>query len=62
MALKVLTKAMDTTAPTADKVEVVVLSRSKLENAECIQRVLSNQEVTAYLKEIAAQTTTTGDV
>ena len=70
LALKVLTKAMDTTAPTADKVEVVLLSRAKLDEqqgmnggkAECIQRVLSNQEVNVILKEIAAQTTTSGDV
>ena len=61
LALRVLTKAMDATAPSAEKVEVVLLERGAGEGG-CVQRTMRDAEVDAVLKEIAAQTATSGDV
>ena len=61
MAVRVLTKAMDTTTPTADKVEVVQLTRDAASGA-CAQRMLSADEVGAILRDIAAAAAPAGDV
>jgi len=60
LALKVLTKAMDTTSPSADKVELAVLARDEAAGA-VTQRTLTDAEVEALLKEIAAASATSAD-
>lgn len=53
LALKTLTKAMDTTAPTSEKLEVAVLTRDKA-SGKITQRSYSAQETDEVLKAIAA--------
>jgi 20S proteasome alpha/beta subunit len=61
LGLKTLTKAMDTTAPTSDKVEVAVLTRDDKAKT-VVQRFYTPAEVDAILKEIAAAAAPAGDV
>jgi hypothetical protein len=59
LALRVLTKAMDTTAPSAEKVEVMLLTR---EGDACVQRALPAAEVNAMLAAIKSEGASAGDV
>lgn len=61
LATKTLTKAMDTTAPSSEKVEIATLYRDEVTN-EVVQRFFTAKEVDAVLKEIANSTATSGDV
>lgn len=61
MALKVLTKAMDTTSPSAEKLEVATLVRDAT-SGRVVQRILAEKEVAALLTEIQAQAAPAGDV
>ena len=58
LALRVLTKAMDTTAPSAEKVEVVLLTR---EGGACVQRAMAATEVDAMLAAIKSEGASAGD-
>jgi 20S proteasome alpha/beta subunit len=60
LALKVLTKAMDTTQPSADKVELATLVYDSATGA-VLQRILPDAEVALLLKELAAAGATAGD-
>ena len=53
LALKTLTKAMDTTAPTSEKLEVAVLVRDAV-SGKITQRSYSAEETDAVLATIAA--------
>ena len=61
LATKTLTKAMDTTSPSSEKVEIATLYRDEKTN-EITQRFFTAKEVDSVLKEIATATATSGDV
>ncbi|EPR60472.1 putative proteasome subunit alpha type [Toxoplasma gondii TgCatPRC2] len=51
LAAKVLNKTMDTAAPTADKLEIAIVRKDPADDSRLIQRLLSNEEVTALIKK-----------
>jgi len=53
LALKTLTKAMDTTAPTSEKLEVAVLTRDAA-SGKITQRSYSPEETDAVLATLTA--------
>ncbi len=59
-SVKVMAKTMDTTTPTAEKLEFSTLTRSA--NGKLVHRLLTAAETEALLKEEAAQTATSGDI
>lgn len=59
LAVRVLTKAMDTTAPTAEGVEVSTLRKV---GDKIVQRVLKEQETNELLREVTAAEASAGDV
>jgi 20S proteasome alpha/beta subunit len=61
LALKTLAKAMDTTAPSSDKVEVAVLTRDEAAGT-VVQRFFTAAEVDGVLREVAAAAAPAGDV
>ena len=60
LAVKVLAKSMDTTAPTADKMEFTVLQRDSTTGA-LTQSVMSEQAIQAMLDQIQAATAPQAD-
>jgi len=63
LAVRTLAKALDTTNPSADKMEVAVLSFKDGSNKkEVTQRPLTAADLTALLAEIATSTASAGDV
>jgi 20S proteasome subunit alpha 3 len=61
LAMKVLTKAMDTTHPTSEKIEVALLARDAATGA-ISQRPLTPAEVDALIARVAAASASAGDV
>lgn len=61
LAMKVLTKAMDTTNPTSEKIEVAILTRDAATGA-LVQRPLTAAEVDALIARVVATTAAAGDV
>lgn len=61
LALKTLMKAMDTTAPKADQVEVVTMYRNEA-SGDIIQAVVDSESVDAILAELTAEIAPAGDV
>ena len=60
LAAKVLSKTMDSTAPSADKMEIMILTAD--EATEVVsRRLLSAEEVGAVLEELKAETAAEGD-
>ncbi|KAG5190287.1 proteasome subunit [Tribonema minus] len=59
LAVKVLTKTMDSTAPSADKMELTTIQRV---NDKVVYKVLDDAEVTRVLKLVESQKSTEGDV
>ena len=60
LAVKTLSKTMDTTAPSADRMEFSVLTLG--EGDEPSFRVLNKAETTSLLNEVASETADAGDV
>lgn len=61
LAVKVLTKTMDTTAPTSEKMELAVLRRDA-ETGKVTQSCLTDAEVDALIKKAAEAEAPAGDV
>ncbi len=59
-SVKVMGKTMDTTTPSAEKLEFSTLTRS--ENGKLIHRLLSAAETELLLKEADIQTASSGDI
>ena len=59
LAVKVLGKAMDTSVPTAEKVEFATVTLSP--EGKVLKKVLSTEEVTALLKTVEDEVATAGD-
>eukprot|EP00611_Tribonema_gayanum_P021144 TRINITY_DN400_c4_g1_i1.p1 TRINITY_DN400_c4_g1~~TRINITY_DN400_c4_g1_i1.p1 ORF type:complete len:251 (-),score=105.27 TRINITY_DN400_c4_g1_i1:386-1138(-) len=59
LAVKVLNKTMDSTAPSADKMELTTIQRV---NDKVVYKVLNDAEVTRVLKLVESQKSTEGDI
>ena len=59
LAVKVLGKAMDTSVPTAEKVEFSTVTLSP--EGKVVKKILSTEEVTALLKTVEDEVASAGD-
>jgi 20S proteasome subunit alpha 3 len=59
LAVKVLSRTMDSTAPTADKMELTTITRS---NGKVIYNVLNEAETTAVIASVQAEISAAGDM
>ncbi len=59
LAVSVLGKAMDTAVPSAEKVEFATVTMD--ENGKVVQKILTNEEVTALLKSVSDAAASKGD-
>lgn len=60
LAVKVMGKTMDTTTPSADKMEFSTLKRT--EDGKIVQRMLTEEEATKLLADAAAAEASAGDI
>ncbi|PFH33034.1 putative proteasome subunit alpha type [Besnoitia besnoiti] len=51
LAAKVLNKTMDSAAPSADKLEIAIIKKDPADESRLIQRMLTNEEVTALIQK-----------
>jgi len=61
LAVKVMLKTLDHATPTAENIELFVLTKN-VENGKLVHKYLSDTEITAIIDEVQATTTTEGDM
>mmetsp|Transcript_24274 Transcript_24274/g.43892 ORF Transcript_24274/g.43892 Transcript_24274/m.43892 type:complete len:164 (-) Transcript_24274:202-693(-) len=61
LAVKVLNKTMDGTAPSSEKMELFTMTLDENEKGRCIHRILPAAEVQKVIDEVESETAAAGD-